>query len=238
MSTRDDDLIFPKGTSREISKQELEELKSPYAQFTQLMEILEAWGNAAAATLREHGHYVTDLVDNPVWSCQKFGWLFCYKVDAIQAPAARDAYELLVAINDLWKLQFQDDKSLIANAGIRVGLAVAKAHAREFEPVTRNGITATKGRKLGGDNAAENSRKSKDFCIEKAGVWWASDSDIGCIRRIGVMCKDLLEELKKQGHWLPAGTEQIKKWLKAAEKEGLLVIPKAAKKRGRNKNKF
>ena len=226
----DDDLFFPSSTGREISKQEYEELRSPDAQQTELLENLKAWADTAAAVLREHGHYVTDLVDDPTPS-HKFSWLFCYKVDAIQAPAARDAYELLVAINDLWKCLFQDDKALIANAGIRVGLAMAKAHVRDFESVARRG-------KENIENLENGWRKRSEQCEPERKDWLKTAYDIWRARKRKPKKRELAQlveaklhpnlsenERKKRAdhhrHWFLTGPLTINSWERLLDRPNL-----------------
>lgn len=168
-----DRIIFQEGERTEITEEEHKKSLEPYEQQKELYSCLEAWSSHAVEVLRSKGYSegydeigsLTDdeqqaLIAKP--TIAKYGSVYelMWLPQALLPGAdteTKSADEVLRAIKKLHTAIFQKDKNRIANAGIEVGIAVAKAHAEPYEMLTSYGQEKKKSEIKGG----KASKKSK-----------------------------------------------------------------------------
>lgn len=154
-------IIHPLGEEKEITKEEYAELIQPYQQQVKLFESLVAWSRQAEMVLAENGY--TNIFR---YGLNNF---LCWHPQKIETTKdeVQDADAVLRAIHEMHSALFQDDKNLIANAGIALGLAVSRAHAMPFEALAISGKKCKEG----------PSNRDKDIKREYTKEWLRENPD-------------------------------------------------------------
>lgn len=167
----DDRIIFKPGKEQPITEEEHEQRRAPYEQHAKLLKCLSGWTKNAAKQLEDYGYSGNNFEENKVIfqkkvpyydeeTGNKFLVIYHYpgpiRKDA--TPAEKAACDVLKRANALWQALFSDNKKLIANLGISLGLAVAAAHATPFEELAITGDKIKNSYK----NRADQHRK-EDF---------------------------------------------------------------------------
>lgn len=155
-----DRVIFPVGAAQPITQKQAEQLNTPYEQQRELIKRLSAWTSEAAKTLEAYG-YSTDaeiydkaitaerlpFYDDETGSDSVLVYSYMAAIIKDAAPTEKAACEVLKRAHELRRAMLTDDKCLIANRALELGLAVAVAHATPFEKLAISGKKSKDGHK-------------------------------------------------------------------------------------------
>ncbi len=135
-----DMFIFSKFETKKISKETYEKSLEPCEQQKEMAGLLEAWCDNAIKELKEEGHEDFVKYTSPL----NLAWR-PHPIPPGESEKSMRADAVLRAIKNLIEATQQDDKNLIANTGIKVGIAVARAHAEPQEKFVETGHHVSRG---------------------------------------------------------------------------------------------
>lgn len=166
-----DRIIFPSGEERTISKDKFERSQTDYEQCKKLIKSLAAWTAEAVKQLESFGYSTShDQYNRLIFekkiafyngeTDEEYTFIYYYpaKIREDAEAEERSACEVLKAAEYLYESISTENKYLIANLGIQLGLAVAKANAIPFEELALSGKKSKEGYK----NRQDQHRK-EDF---------------------------------------------------------------------------